>query len=87
MKPLTTGAHHKNWWFTPGTLFTYPYLFLSVRTGQQGIDPALEEAARSLGYSARSTFFQVILPQLRPALLAGGLLVALTLCGTLGHLL
>ncbi len=59
------------------TLFTYPYLLLSVRSGLQGIDPALEEAARSLGQSPRKTFFRVLLPQLRPSLVAGGLLVAL----------
>lgn len=59
------------------TLFTYPYLLLSVRAGLQGINPAIEEAARSLGHSQKSTFVRVILPQLRPALVAGGLLVAL----------
>lgn len=59
------------------TLFTYPYLLLSVRSGWQGIDPAMEEAARSLGHSPRSTFFRVTLPQLRPSLVAGALLVAL----------
>jgi iron(III) transport system permease protein len=59
------------------TLFTYPYLLLSVRAGLQGIDPALEEAARSLGKTPSQTFWQVTLPQLRPALVGGGLLVAL----------
>ncbi|MEA5553268.1 iron ABC transporter permease [Anabaena cylindrica UHCC 0172] len=59
------------------TLFTYPYLLLSVRSGLQGIDPSLEEAAQSLGYSNRETFFKVVLPQLKPSMIAGGLLVAL----------
>ncbi|OKH28694.1 ABC transporter permease [Chroogloeocystis siderophila] len=59
------------------TLFTYPYILLSVRAGLHGIDPAIEEAARSLGYSRRDTFFRVILPQLRPSIVAGSLLVAL----------
>jgi len=59
------------------TLFTYPYMLLSIRTGLQGIDPSLEEAARSLGYSRQETFFKVILPQLRPSAIAGGLLVVL----------
>lgn len=59
------------------TLFTYPYLLLSVRAGLQGIDPALEEAARSLGKTPQQTFWQITLPQLRPALVGGGLLVAL----------
>lgn len=59
------------------TLFSYPYLLLSIRAGLQGIDPAMEEAARSLGHSQSSTFFRLILPAVRPSLVAGGLLVAL----------
>ena len=41
------------------------------------MDPALEETARSLGLGAWRTFSRVVLPQLRPALLGGLLLVAL----------
>lgn len=59
------------------TLFTYPYLLLSVRSGLQGIDPSLEEAGRSLGYSSKETFFKVVLPQLKPSIIAGSLLVTL----------
>jgi iron(III) transport system permease protein len=59
------------------TLFTYPYLLLSVRSGLQGIDPSIEEAGRSLGYGSHETFFKVVLPQLKPSMIAGGLLVAL----------
>lgn len=59
------------------TLFTYPYLFLSIRAGLQNLDPAIEEAARSLGYNGWQTFFRVTLPNLRPAITAGALLVAL----------
>lgn len=59
------------------TLFSFPYLLLSVRAGLQGMDRSTEEAARSLGYGPRATFFRVTLPQLRPAIAAGGLLVAL----------
>lgn len=58
-------------------LLNYPYTLLSVRAGLQGIDPSLEEAARSLGYGPWKTFWRVTLPQLRPALAAGSLLVAL----------
>ena len=59
------------------TLFTYPYLLISIRSGLQGLDPALEEASRNLGQNGWSTFWRVTLPQLRPSLVAGGLLVAL----------
>lgn len=59
------------------TLLSYPYILLPVRAALQRLDPALEESARSLGHSNRQTFLKVILPQLRPAIAAGALLVAL----------
>ena len=55
----------------------YPIVFLLCAVALRGMDPALEETARSLGLNARRTFFRVILPQLRPALLGGMLLVVL----------
>jgi iron(III) transport system permease protein len=58
-------------------LGTYPYVLLVVRASLATADPALEEAARSLGDSARRTFARVVLPMLRPSLAAGGLLVFL----------
>jgi iron(III) transport system permease protein len=59
------------------TLIAYPYTFLTVRAALQQFDPALEEAAQSLGLSRRYVFLRVTLPNLRPALAAGGLLVSL----------
>lgn len=59
------------------TLIAYPYVLLSVRGALHRMDPALEEASRSLGHGAKATFRRVTLPQLRPALGAGCLLVAL----------
>ncbi|GAB4534539.1 MAG: iron ABC transporter permease [Anaerolineae bacterium] len=59
------------------TLLSYPYILLSVRGALVRMDPALEEASRSLGWGPWQTFWRVTLPQLRPALAGGGLLVAL----------
>ncbi len=59
------------------TLLSYPYLFLTVRGSIANLDPATEEASRSLGHGAWSTFFRVTLPQLKPSIAAGSLLVAL----------
>jgi iron(III) transport system permease protein len=59
------------------TLFTYPYVLLSVRAALRGLDPSLDEAARCLGHGAWRTFFFTTLPQLRPAVIAGALLAAL----------
>ena len=59
------------------TLFGYPYVLLGVRVGLRRLDPALEEASRSLGHNGRTTFWRVTVPQLRPALTASALLVTL----------
>src|ERR687891_2554504 len=55
----------------------YPIVFLLVAAALRNLDTALEESARSLGLSARQTFLRVVLPQLRPALIGGLLLVLL----------
>ena len=59
------------------TLFTFPYVLLPVRAALGAMDRTLEEAARSLGSGRWEAFRRVTLPQLRPAIAAGGLLVAL----------
>jgi iron(III) transport system permease protein len=59
------------------TLLSYPFILLSVRAVLVRMDPALEEASRSLGHGPWDTFRRVTLPQLRPALASGGLLVVL----------
>jgi len=59
------------------TLFSYPYVLLSVRGALRSLDPGLEEASRSLGHGPWRTFWFVTLPQLRPAIAAGALLTAL----------
>ena len=59
------------------TLMSYPLVLLSTRAALQRLDPALIEAARSLGLSPWQAFWRVTLPHLRPALVAGSLLVSL----------
>nr|WP_286670447.1 iron ABC transporter permease [Fodinibius salsisoli] len=66
------------------TICTFPYLYLNLRTALLGLDQSIEEASRSLGHDAKSTFIKVILPQLKPALLAGGLLICLHVIGDFG---
>ena len=58
-------------------LLSYPYVLLTVRGALVNLDPATEEAARVLGYGSLKTFWRVTLPQLRPSIAAGGLLVGL----------
>src|SRR5215218_7694083 len=66
------------------TLFTYPYVYLTVRAALRNLDPSLEEAARCLGYGPWRTFLAVTLPQLRPAAAAGGVLTVLYTLGDFG---
>lgn len=64
--------------------YTFPYLFLNLRTAFRGLDPGLEEAARALGHRPLSVFFRITLPQLKPAYLAGTLLIGLHVLGDFG---
>jgi iron(III) transport system permease protein len=62
----------------------YPLLYLPVAASLRSLDPALEETARSLGCGPVACFFRVVLPQLRPALLGGTLLVTLNILTEFG---
>ena len=66
------------------TLSTYPYVFLLASAALRELDPALEEASRSLGRSRATTFRRVTLPTLRPSLAAGSLLVSLYVLSDFG---
>lgn len=58
-------------------LFTYPYLYLLLIAAFRESDPALEEASRVLGHHGWSRFIRVVLPQVRPSLYGGSLLIIL----------
>ena len=58
-------------------LICYPYVFLTVRGALVRLDPAMEEAARSMGYGPVEAMWRVTLPLLRPAIAGGALLAAL----------
>ena len=66
------------------TLCSYPYVFLPVAAALTGADPAQEEVSRSLGRGGLATFVGVTLRQIRPAVAAGALLVALYVLSDFG---
>lgn len=66
------------------SLYTFPYLFLNLRSALLSLDGNLEESARSLGYSESQIFFRVILVQLAPSLMAGWLVIGLYVLGDFG---
>ena len=63
--------------FVALTLFSFPYVLITVQSGLRGVDPTLEEASRLLGNGPVRTFLKVTVPQLRASAAAGGLLVML----------
>ncbi|MGH3458507.1 ABC transporter permease [Aeromicrobium sp.] len=68
------------------SLSYFPFIYLPVTASLQRFDPAFEETARTLGLGRVAIFTRIVLPQLRPALLGGGLLVALHLLAEFGAL-
>lgn len=66
------------------TLFSYPYVLLTVQASLRGLDPSLEEASRTLGVGPWETFRRVTAPRLRPAVASGGLLVMLYVLSDFG---
>lgn len=56
------------------SVFASAFVTAIVLSRIAGLDPSLEEASRDLGASPARTFFKVTLPQLSPAIIAGGLL-------------
>lgn len=66
------------------TLAYSPLVYLPALAALRGLDPALEDAARSLGLTPFAVFARVVLPQLRLAIWGGGLVVALHLLAEYG---
>lgn len=52
-----------------------PFMVLSLANALANVDPALEDAAATLGSTPMRRFFKVTLPMLAPGILAGSLLV------------
>lgn len=61
-----------------------PLVYLPALAALRGLDPAHEDAARSLGLGPVAVFARVVLPQLRLAIWGGGLVVGLHLLAEYG---
>ena len=59
------------------SLLNFPYILLTMRGTINQLDPAQEESSRLLGLNRLQTLIKITLPQLRPAIISGGLLVSL----------
>jgi putative spermidine/putrescine transport system permease protein len=64
--------------------FSIPRVILTIMAAAEKLDPALEEAARSLGSKPRQVMRDVILPGLKPALISSGAICFATSMGAFG---
>lgn len=74
--------------FTAGvlvsTLSYFPFVYVPAAATLRRLDPGIEESARSLGSGSVAVFWRVVLPQLRLAVLGGGLLIGVHLLAEYG---
>jgi putative spermidine/putrescine transport system permease protein len=63
------------WWrlVLGHVVLTLPYCVRTVAVSLQRLDPALPQAAETLGASPRQIFFEVTMPLIRPGMVAGAL--------------
>lgn len=64
--------------------FSIPRVLLTVMAATEKLDPALEEAARTLGASSAQVVRDVLLPGLAPSLVAAGAIAFATAMGAFG---
>jgi molybdate transport system permease protein len=55
-------------------VMSFPLVVRSIRLSLEGIDPGLEEAARTLGAGPWDRFFSITLPLMLPGILAGSII-------------
>jgi iron(III) transport system permease protein len=66
------------------TLSYFPFVYVPAAATLRRLDPAIEESARALGSGSAGVFWRVVLPQLRLAILGGGLLIGVHLLAEYG---
>ena len=57
------------------TLFSYPYLYLTIRSSFLNLDPQLDEVAKTLKSNSVRRFYKITLPNILPSILSGSLIV------------
>jgi len=72
------GSHHLGLGYTTIIIahatFCFPFVLIAVHARLIGMDPALEEAAMSLGATPMQALRLIIVPYLLPAIFSGGLM-------------
>ena len=57
------------------TIFCLPYALHAITASYHGSDLRIEEAARDLGATPLYAYFRIVLPQLKPGILAGSIFI------------
>lgn len=81
---LVPGLHGLSAGVLVSLLAYFPFLYLPIAAQLRRLDPAIEDAAASLGLNPWQVFFRAVLPQLRLAICGGALLVGLHLLAEYG---
>jgi spermidine/putrescine transport system permease protein len=77
---MTTAVVNTPWPFNLGNIiiahvsFCFPFVAVVVRSRLVGFNRQLEEASKDLGASEWQTFWQIVVPFMKPGLIAGALL-------------
>jgi molybdate transport system permease protein len=68
-------------------IFSLPFMVQPIQAGFEALPASLHEASRTLGKSDLATFFRVLLPNIKPALLSGAVLTFAHTIGEFGVIL
>jgi molybdate transport system permease protein len=68
-------------------IFSLPFMVQPIQAGFESLPASLQEASRTLGKSDLATFFRVLLPNIKPALLSGAVLTFAHTIGEFGVIL
>jgi molybdate transport system permease protein len=68
-------------------IYSLPFMVQPIQSGFVNLSPSLKEAAYVLGKSRRTTFFKVLLPNIKPSLLTGIILAFAHTIGEFGVVL
>jgi molybdate transport system permease protein len=68
-------------------IFSLPFMVQPIQAGFEALPASLQEASRTLGKSDLTTFFRVLLPNIKPALLSGAVLTFAHTIGEFGVIL
>jgi len=72
----TVGIHIGMFGLCAGMLiFALPFALRALTANLLGLDPRIEEAARSLGANPQRTFFLIVMPQLKSGILAASIFI------------